>query len=116
MAPDGLSLPFSKELTLALSRRQNLKGVILKKKGFISERFKLLAGRIPGGGGGEQQGPPGLRGALASALRPRSSRNLEGPAGGISAKTMTVSPRAPPANLKRIEVVNDCELFSEQVL
>lgn len=33
MAPDGLCPPFSKGLTLALSRRQNLKGVILKDKG-----------------------------------------------------------------------------------
>lgn len=100
MAPDGLSPPFSKELTLALSRRQNLKGVIFKKKGFISERLRLLAGRISGGG--ERLGPQGL--GSTEALWLQEEQKLGGAGGpmGSQPKTMTVAPGAPPVNLKRI--------------
>lgn len=79
MAPDGLSLPFSKELTLALSRRQNLKGVIFQKERFISERLRLLAGRISGGGG-ERPRPQGLGGG-SEAQEPQKSGGAGGPVG-----------------------------------
>lgn len=101
MAPDGLSPPFSKELTLALSRRQNLKGVIFKKKAFISERFRLLAGRISGGG--EQLGPQGLGSIEALWVQEQQKLGGAGGPGGSQPKTLTVAPGAPPAKLKRIK-------------
>lgn len=101
MAPDGPSPPFSKELTLALSRRQNLKGVIFKKKGFSGERFRLLAGRISGGGG--RLGTHGL--GSTEALGVQEPQKLGGAGGpvGSQPKITTVTPGAPPANSKRIK-------------